>query len=61
MKGDDVSPAECNINLDEHYKLGVLYGIQGTPAILLENGMMVPGYQGPKEMKQLLDSQKRGG
>jgi len=61
MKGDDISSASCDINLDEHYKLGVLYGIQGTPAILLENGMMVPGYQGPQEMKQLLDSQKRGG
>ncbi|KOC89739.1 bifunctional protein-disulfide isomerase/oxidoreductase DsbC [Winslowiella iniecta] len=61
MKGDEVQPVDCKINLDEHYKLGVLYGIQGTPAILLENGMMVPGYQGPQEMKQLLDSQKRGG
>ncbi|MCU5774605.1 bifunctional protein-disulfide isomerase/oxidoreductase DsbC [Erwiniaceae bacterium BAC15a-03b] len=61
MKGEEVSPIDCKINLDEHYKLGVLYGIQGTPAILLENGMMVPGYQGPKEMKQMLDGQKRGG
>lgn len=61
MKGEDISPIDCKINLDEHYKLGVLYGIQGTPAILLENGMMVPGYQGPQEMKQMLDSQKRGG
>ncbi|MFS2225488.1 bifunctional protein-disulfide isomerase/oxidoreductase DsbC [Pantoea sp. B65] len=61
MKGEEISPADCKINLDEHYKLGVLYGIQGTPAILLDNGIMVPGYQGPQEMKQMLDSQKRGG
>ncbi|WP_034916763.1 bifunctional protein-disulfide isomerase/oxidoreductase DsbC [Erwinia sp. 9145] len=60
MKGEAVSPVDCKIDLSKHYKLGVLYGIQGTPAILLENGMMVPGYQGPKEMKQMLDSQKTG-
>ncbi|RWR01720.1 disulfide bond formation protein DsbC [[Pantoea] beijingensis] len=62
MKGDSVSPIDnCKVNIEDHYKLGVLYGIQGTPAILLQNGMMIPGYQGPKEMKQMLDSQKSGG
>ncbi|WP_075182624.1 bifunctional protein-disulfide isomerase/oxidoreductase DsbC [Pantoea sp. 1.19] len=53
--GKAPAPASCNIDLSKHYKLGVLFGIQGTPAILLENGMMVPGYQGPQEMKQMLD------
>lgn len=60
MKGEEISPIDCNIDLSKHYQLGILFGIQGTPAILLENGIMVPGYQGPQEMKQLLDSQKRG-
>ncbi|MGE9551617.1 bifunctional protein-disulfide isomerase/oxidoreductase DsbC [Erwinia amylovora] len=60
MKGEAVAPANCNIDLAQHYKLGILYGIQGTPAILLQNGMMIPGYQGPQEMKQMLDSQKGG-
>ena len=61
MKGNAVSPIACDIKLDEQYKLGILYGIQGTPAMLLENGTMIPGYQGPKELKQVLDSQKSGG
>ncbi|QKJ88526.1 bifunctional protein-disulfide isomerase/oxidoreductase DsbC [Paramixta manurensis] len=61
MKGDDVSPIDCKIDLTAHYKLGILFGIQGTPAILLQNGTMIPGYQGPQEMKQMLDSQKSGG
>lgn len=60
MKGETVAPADCDIDLSQQYKLGILYGIQGTPAILLQNGMMIPGYQGPQEMKQLLDSQKAG-
>lgn len=60
MKGDEVSPIDCKIDLEKHYQLGILFGIQGTPAILMENGMMIPGYQGPQEMKQLLDKQKSG-
>ena len=60
MNGGEISPIDCKIDLSRHYKLGILYGIQGTPAMLLQNGMMIPGYQGPKEMKQLLD-QKAGG
>lgn len=64
MKGDSPkmsAPDSCNIDIEQHYKLGILFGIQGTPAILTESGMMIPGYQGPKELKQVLDSQKRGG
>ncbi len=55
------APESCKIDLDQHYKLGILYGIQGTPAILTNSGMMIPGYQGPQELKQVLDQQKRGG
>ncbi|BAN99474.1 disulfide bond isomerase, DsbC/G-like protein [Plautia stali symbiont] len=64
MKGDAPqmdAPASCKINLDQHYKLGILFGIQGTPAILTDSGMMIPSYQGPQELKQVLDGQKRGG
>ncbi|MBS6059731.1 MAG: bifunctional protein-disulfide isomerase/oxidoreductase DsbC [Pantoea sp.] len=60
MKGDEVSPIDCKIDLQKQYQLGILFGIQGTPAILMENGMMIPGYQGPQEMKQFLDKQKSG-
>jgi thiol:disulfide interchange protein DsbC len=61
MKGNAPAAASCDINLDQHYKVGVLFGIQGTPAILTDSGMMIPGYQGPQELKQVLDGQKRGG
>lgn len=60
MKDDAISPISCDIDLAKHHQLGILYGIQGTPAILLENGMMIPGFQGPEELKQLLDSQTKG-
>ncbi len=61
FKGDAVSPMDCKLDLSGHYKLGILFGIQGTPAILLENSIMIPGYQGPQEMKKMLDSQKSAG
>lgn len=61
MKGEDVSPIDCKIDLSQQYKMGILYGIQGTPAILMQDGTMIPGYQGPQELKKFLDSQKNGG
>lgn len=57
MKGEDISSVSCNIDLKKHYELGAQLGVQGTPAIMLSNGMMLPGYQGPKEMLALLDAQ----
>ncbi|MFZ1872564.1 MAG: bifunctional protein-disulfide isomerase/oxidoreductase DsbC [Chania sp.] len=57
LKGDAVSPATCKTDISKHYQLGVQFGVQGTPAIVLQNGMMIPGYQGPKEMAAMLDAQ----
>ncbi|PVZ83032.1 bifunctional protein-disulfide isomerase/oxidoreductase DsbC [Serratia sp. S1B] len=56
IKGDPISPATCKIDIAKHYQLGVQFGIQGTPAIILQNGVMIPGYQGPKEMAAMLDA-----
>jgi len=56
MKGDAVSPAICETDISKHYALGTQFSIQGTPAIILENGMMIPGYQGPKEMAIMLSA-----
>ncbi|WP_410013615.1 bifunctional protein-disulfide isomerase/oxidoreductase DsbC [Sodalis sp. C49] len=61
MNGDPVPAAACNTDISKHYQLGVQYGIQGTPAVLLDNGAMVPGYQSPKEMAAMLDQQQAGG
>ena len=53
MKGDAISPATCKTDISKHYELGVQFGIQGTPAIILENGMMI-GLSG--EMAAMLDA-----
>lgn len=59
MKQEKVTGETCDIDLAKHYQLGVQFGIQGTPAIVLEDGTLIPGYQGPKEMKQLLDAHQK--
>lgn len=59
MGGKDVQPASCDIDIAKHYALGVQFGVNGTPAIVLNNGYVVPGYQGPKEMKAFLDAHQK--
>ncbi|WP_312948507.1 bifunctional protein-disulfide isomerase/oxidoreductase DsbC [Superficieibacter sp.] len=59
MKGKDVPPASCDINIADHYALGVQFGVNGTPAIVLQDGNLIPGYQGPKEMKAFLDEHQK--
>lgn len=65
MRGDKISSATCKTDISGQFKLGVQFGVTGTPAIVLENGMVLPGYQSPKNMLAMLDaqapSQKSGG
>ena len=59
MNGKGVQPASCDIDIAKHYALGVQFGVNGTPAIVLNDGYVVPGYQGPQEMKAFLDEHKK--
>lgn len=43
--GEFVAPSSCKNTVAEQYKLGASFGIQGTPAIVLPDGSMIPGYQ----------------
>lgn len=58
MKGDDISPATCKTDITAQYQLGVLFGVRGTPAIVMDDGTVVPGYQDPKEMLAMLEAHK---
>ena len=59
MAGKGVKAASCDIDTADQYALGVQFGVSGTPAIVLSNGYVVPGYQGPQEMKAFLDEHKK--
>ena len=40
----------------KQYEFGRQIGVTGTPAIVLQNGNMVPGYQPPEQLMQTLQS-----
>ncbi len=44
--------ASCDNPIDQQYALGQQIGVQGTPAIVLENGQMIPGYQPAPQLAQ---------
>ncbi|HEY2591878.1 MAG TPA: DsbC family protein [Steroidobacteraceae bacterium] len=48
-----------NTPVAREYELGRELDIQGTPAIVLGNGDMLPGYVSPTELAQLLQTVKR--
>jgi thiol:disulfide interchange protein DsbC len=58
MNGKGVQPASCAL-ISPNTTLGVQFGVNGTPAMVLSNGMVLPGYQGPKELKAFLDEHKK--
>ncbi|WKE66376.1 bifunctional protein-disulfide isomerase/oxidoreductase DsbC [Gallaecimonas kandeliae] len=51
-----VPPLQCANNpVPAHYKLGRELNVNGTPALILDNGAMVPGYLDPQRLEQALD------
>lgn len=52
--GAKLPKESCRNPVAKHMELGQLMGIRGTPAIVLDNGEMVPGYVEPKRLAALL-------
>ena len=48
----------CHAPVAEHYQLGQSFGISGTPAIILEDGTMIPGYQPAAALAAALEANK---
>jgi thiol:disulfide interchange protein DsbC len=46
----------CNKPIKVEFNFGRQVGVNGTPAMVLSNGMLVPGYQPPAELEKLLES-----
>lgn len=43
--GDKIAVAQCKNTVADQYNLGQSFGISGTPAIVLADGTLIPGYQ----------------
>ena len=40
--------------ISKHYQIGVDFGVNGTPAIILPDGSLLPGYRSPSEYARIL-------
>ena len=58
--GSSVAARICEAPIEEEFNFGRQVGVTGTPAIMLENGMMVPGYQDPDKLFTLLETTQQG-
>jgi thiol:disulfide interchange protein DsbC len=46
------------VDIAKHYAL-VQLGVNGTPAMVLSDGTLMPGYRDPKDLKALLDEHQK--
>ncbi|MFT6902381.1 MAG: thiol:disulfide interchange protein DsbC [Colwellia sp.] len=59
--GSSVAARICDMPIEDEFDFGRQVGVSGTPAIILANGMMVPGYQDPSKLFTLLETSQQGG
>lgn len=53
--GGEVEANQCEDNpVADQYRLGLQMGVNGTPAILLADGVLLPGYQPAADLARLL-------
>jgi thiol:disulfide interchange protein DsbC len=53
--GQSVPTKTCDNPVADHHALGQSFGIQGTPALVLENGEVIPGYVPADKLRRALD------
>ncbi len=54
-QGKPIPYRKCENPVAREYLLGNLVGVTGTPALVLENGELLPGYLPPARLKKILD------
>ena len=57
--GRRIDPLSCENPIEEHIAMARQVGLQGTPMIFLDNGLVVPGYRPPDELIRLLASEPK--
>lgn len=54
-EGMDVADADCATKIPEQYALGQQIGVNGTPALVLPNGELLPGYMPAERLLRYLE------
>jgi thiol:disulfide interchange protein DsbC len=52
--GVRIAPKSCVNKVPEHYQLGVEFGVNATPSLLLNDGTLLVGYRNPADLLKLL-------
>jgi thiol:disulfide interchange protein DsbC len=55
---NNIEPVEmkCDNPVAEQYQLGLQIGVTGTPALVTEDGLLIPGYVPPNQLRARLDA-----
>ena len=57
-RGEQIANNLCNNHfVDEQFKTGLAIGVTGTPAILIENGNLLPGFIPPNRLLEILQKE----
>jgi thiol:disulfide interchange protein DsbC len=57
--GETLTEKPCKVNpVAKHYDVGRDFGLQGTPAIILESGELIGGYLDPAELSKYIAEQR---
>lgn len=57
-QGRSIDSATCDHPIKQHMQLGQEFGVRGTPAIVFDNGEMLPGYRPVAEVVKMLNGIK---
>lgn len=52
--GVDVASSNCAAPVRDQYNMGISIGVNGTPAIVLEDGTLIPGFVKPNNLAHIL-------
>ena len=53
--GESVPQANCDNPIAAQFNIGQQLGVTGTPALLLNDGTLIPGYRPAKDLAAMLD------
>ena len=53
VEGEEIKAAKCTNPVSKQFQLGQSIGVNGTPAIVLESGQVIPGYQPAPQVAKL--------
>lgn len=53
--GEQIEDKACENPIGEHFNIGKKVGVTGTPAVLTQDGRLMPGYVPAKDLAQRLD------